>query len=312
MALKILITGANGFVAPFVAKVFRRHHKDLTLIGVGRNPVSIGWQPDIYASIDLLDRQSVFQLCQNEKPDGLIHLAAQSSVAESWKTPVESFLNNSNIFLNLLESLRSVAPVCRILSIGSSEEYGKQNPNDLPFRETLATHPQSPYAVARVAQSQMASIYHQGFGMNIVSTRSFNHCGPGQSDRFVISAIAKRLVEMALSKKNKLITGNVDITRDFLDVRDVAEAYLTLFEKGRVGEIYNICSGVGKSIKEIIDTLSHFAGVTPQLESDPKLFRPNDPLSIIGDPSKIFRDTGWKPNRPLEKTLSEMIDYWKK
>ncbi len=193
----------------------------------------------------------------NFHPEYLLHLASYSSVGFSWKNPALSFRNNVDIFLNLLEIIRKLVPSCRILSVGSSEEYGNVTDEMIPLKEDYSLTPVSPYAVARVAQENLSKVYCTGFGLDIVMTRSFNHIGPGQRDIFVISSFAKQLVEHKKKNNNniELITGNIQIIRDFLDVRDVVAAYYKLLESGKRGEVYNVCSGIGISLKEIIDIM---------------------------------------------------------
>lgn len=243
------------------------------------------------------------------KPDYVLHLAAFSSVAYSWKYPAESFTNNSNIFLNLVDVIRDTDSKCRVLSVGSSEEYGNVAHEDLPIRENQPLDPLSPYAVARVAQEWMSKCYVNAYGMNIVLTRSFNHIGPRQDQRFVVPSFIKRIKDIKESGKGEgtIETGNLEIIRDFVDVRDVVRAYYLLLTKGKPGEIYNVCSGHGIKLSSVIDIIADIVGVKVNTVTNPDFVRPNDNMEIVGSPYKIETELGWKPEIGLEETLKDMI-----
>jgi GDP-4-dehydro-6-deoxy-D-mannose reductase len=166
--------------------------------------------------------------------------------------------------------------------------------------------------VARVSQEMLSGIYADGFGLDIIMTRSFNHIGPGQSENFVISSFAKQLVQ--LSKKqaseNKIVTGDLSIIRDFLDVRDVVKAYYALLKNGRKGQVYNICSGNGCTLKDIVLKMAGLVAVDINMETNPALVRPNDNKIIIGSREKINKDLGWTPEIPIDQSLADIIDYW--
>jgi GDP-4-dehydro-6-deoxy-D-mannose reductase len=258
-----------------------------------------------------MDIPKISSLIKEIQPEYILHLAAQSSVAESWKTPVSSFLNNTNIFLNIIDTVKLNDNAARVLSVGSSEQYGIVSEKDLPLRETAPQQPANPYAVARVAQEQLARIYAEGYGLDICCTRSFNHCGPGQDERFVISSIVKQfvLIEKGLQKP-VIHLGNGAIVRDFVDVRDVVRAYYLLLKCGKRGEIYNICSGRGRSIRDIVMELSHTLGIQVDISQEQSQIRPIDNPRIIGSYQKILRDLGWKPTIPFEQSLQSMYQYW--
>ena len=191
-----------------------------------------------------MDIPKIKSLIEEIQPDYIVHLAAQSSVAESWKTPVDSFMNNTNIFLNIIDTVRLNDFTARVLSVGSSEQYGIVSEKDLPLDEKSPQKPANPYAVARVAQEQLARIYAEGYGLDICCTRSFNHCGPGQSDRFVVSSIVRQFVQIAHGAQEPVVhIGNGSIVRDFIDVRDVVMAYYLLLTGGNAGR-YTISAAV--------------------------------------------------------------------
>lgn len=314
---RYLITGFSGFVA--------RHFID-HLEGAGDACLVKGLDmqtPDFrfdqyrhvkigFERIDLLAKEQVEYIIHDFQPTAILHLASFSSVAFSWKEPVQSFQNNTNIFLNLVDALRRLNMNVRLLSIGSSEEYGNVGDADLPLAEAHRLNPVSPYAVARVAQEYLSRIYTDGYGMDIVLTRSFNHIGPMQRDIFVVSSLARQLVALKRtgSQQGALVTGDVSIVRDFTDVRDVVRAYHLLLQKGRRGEIYNVCSGRGLSLKELIDIMAGQLRLDVKITVDERLIRPADNRKIIGSNEKIRRELGWEVSIPLEESLRDMIRYW--
>jgi len=265
-----------------------------------------------FQQIDLLNKKQVDNVLYNFQPDFILHLASYSSVAYSWKNPVSAFVNNSNIFLNLVEQVRVLGLPCRVLSVGSSEEYGKVSLESLPLKEGLTTNPTSPYAVARVSQEMLSQVYAEGYGIDIVLTRSFNHIGPGQKPIFAIPSFAKKLVEIKnnFEAEKRMTVGNIEVIRDFVDVRDVVKAYYLLLHKGRKGEIYNICSGTGLSLQEILSQMMSILNLEVELVIDKALIRPGDNKMVIGSNNKIKQEVGWETTIPIEKSLKDIIYYW--
>ncbi len=315
---KYIITGFSGFVSQHFLTLLENLQKPTAILGLDINEPGFDYLHYNYLTvsfnkIDLLDKTQVDSVIYQFQPNYILHLASFSSVAFSWKHPVTSFSNNTNIFLNLLEQVRSLDLKCRILSIGSSEEYGNVHASDMPLYEDHALKPVSPYAVARVSQEMLSKIYVDGFGMDIVLTRSFNHIGPGQKDIFVISSFAKQLVEIKKYKKEALlITGDLSIIRDFLDVRDVVKAYYLLFKYGEKGEVYNICSGKGTALNEIISSMANILDIEVKTNINPSLIRPNDNAIIIGNNNKLKKQTNWEIDFALERSLTDVLDYWSK
>ena len=316
---KILITGISGFVGGHFVHYLNTHHHDLEIHGISRSGPAWDFVPAIpgltdnshFHRADLKDISKIKSLIEEIQPDYIVHLAAQSSVAESWKTPVDSFMNNTNIFLNIIDTVRLNDFTARVLSVGSSEQYGIVSEKDLPLDEEKLQHPANPYAVARVAQEQLARIYAEGYGLDICCTRSFNHCGPGQSDRFVVSSIVRQFVLIAHGSQEPVIhIGNEAIVRDFIDVRDVADVYYLLLARGKRGEVYNVCSGQGRAIKDIVTVLSGMLDISVRIKQEQSQIRPIDNPRIVGSNEKIRRELGWQPMIPFEQTLQSMIDYW--
>jgi len=316
--MKILITGFTGFVSLHFLDYLNSAAPGAEVMGIDKNPLSFdpAAYPNLHITfrdIDLLNRGQVNETLAGFRPGYILHLASVSSVALSWQTPLDSFVNNTNIFLNLVEQVRINKINCRILSVGSSEEYGEVREDELPLTETSILKPLSPYAVARVSQEMLSKIYAEGFGLDIIITRSFNHIGPGQKENFVISSFAKQLVQLSkhMSDNNTLVTGNLAVVRDFVDVRDVVKAYYLLLRNGRKGEVYNICSGNGIQLKDLVVRMSEQLNMKIDLKVDPGLIRPNENKKVIGSYKKINEELGWKPEIPLDKSLADIIAYWK-
>ena len=314
---KYLITGFSGFVSRHFMAYLENNEILAVVKGIDLHYPEIR-QADFrhvkfdFAQIDLLDKGEVENIIFEFQPDYILHLASFSSVAFSWKEPVQSFQNNTNIFLNLIDAVRKLNIDTRILSIGSSEEYGNVNDEDLPLKEDHKLNPVSPYAVARISQEYLSGVYVDGYGMDIVLTRSFNHIGPMQKSVFVVSSLAKQLVEIKKSGKNKgsVVTGDVTIVRDFTDVRDVVRAYYLLLKEGKKGHLYNVCSGIGFSIKDIIHIMAKQLNIEVDINIDNHLIRPADNKKIIGSNEKIKRELGWQNNIPVEQSLKDIICYW--
>lgn len=312
---KLVITGFSGFVASHFIEYLYENNADFEVYGLSRSLPVFDYKkftdklPIKVYQLDLMDFDGLKSIFAEVKPDYVLHLAAFSSVAYSWKHPSESFTNNSNIFLNLINAIRETETNCRILSVGSSEEYGNVPHEDLPIRENQKTKPLSPYAVARVSQELMSQVFVDAFGMQIIMTRSFNHIGPRQDDRFVIPSFVKRILEIKYSglSLGEIETGDLSIIRDFVDVRDVVAAYYLLLTEGKPGEIYNICSGRGIRLADVVRTIAEEVGVTVTTRTNPEYVRPNDNMEIVGSPYKIETELGWKRTREFRDTIRDMI-----
>jgi GDP-4-dehydro-6-deoxy-D-mannose reductase len=315
---KYLITGFSGFVSRYFCEYLEKNKINAFVKGIDIQSCDFNFNTfeNIqvnFEKLNLLASGDIERVLAEFKPDYILHLASFSSVAASWKEPVESFQNNTNIFLNLVEALRKLnMKDTRILSVGSSEEYGDITDADLPLKEDHKINPISPYAVARVSQEYLSKIYSNGYEMDIVMTRSFNHIGPGQKSIFVVSSLSKQLAELKKSGRSggKIVAGDVSIVRDFTDVRDVVHAYYLLLKNGKKGQIYNVCSGIGVSIKEVIDIMAKQLNMKVDINIEDRLIRPNDNRIIIGSNEKMKKEIGWNNSIPLEQSLSDILSYW--
>ena len=315
---KILITGFSGFVARYFIDRLAQEKDSYSVMGLDLNVPDFSFDKSKNVSIkfnkcNLLEKEKIEKIILNFKPDYIIHLAAFSSVGFSWQAPDLCIKNNINIFLNIMETLRNMGYKGRVLSVGSSEEYGNYPESELPLKEEYVLCPESPYAVARVTQENLSKVYADSYDVDIVMTRSFNHIGPWQKDRFVIPSFAKQLVEIrkGIKQKKTLTTGDIDIIRDFLDVRDVVDAYFKLLQYGKKGEVYNICSGNGRSLREIIKQMCKILELDIDIVQDKQLIRPNDNKKIIGCNDKIRKHIKWQPQYSIDESLEDIINYWK-
>jgi GDP-4-dehydro-6-deoxy-D-mannose reductase len=314
---KYLITGFSGFVCRHFCEYLESKKNNALIKGIDVQDHELNLDDFKHISFDfqkinLLSNNEIEQIMLEFKPNYILNLASYSSVAFSWKEPVVSFNNNTNIFLNILEAVRKFKLDTRILSIGSSEEYGNIKDEKLPLKEEHPLNPISPYAVARVSQELLSKVFVKGYGLDIVLTRSFNHIGPTQKDIFVVASFAKQLTKIKKSncKEGNLITGDVSIIRDFSDVRDVVSAYYLLLHDGIKGEVYNVCSGKGISLREVISIMEGILNMKVTITVDEKFIRPDDNKIIIGCNEKIKKSLGWQLQYSLEQSLRDILNYW--
>jgi GDP-4-dehydro-6-deoxy-D-mannose reductase len=261
---------------------------------------------------DLDDRRSVFAAVGRAQPDRVVHLAGQSSVQLSWTDPGSTLRTNVLGVVHLLEALRGQAPGCRALVVGSAEEYGAADVGSPPFREDHPLRPRSPYAVSKAAQGLLALECAEPNVLSVVLARTFPHTGPRRGEAFAESSFARQLAEIEVGRRPPVIeVGNLDAVRDFTDVRDVVRAYATLLEHGSTGQAYNVCSGSGVSIREVLDMLISLSGLEVEVRVDESRLRPSDVPSLVGDPARL-RTLGWKPSYDLRQTLADLLEDWRR
>lgn len=309
---RILITGSAGFVGRVLVE--KMTERGFEVWGADRVALESGFEGERHLSVDLTDEGAVGEMLDRSQPDRIVHLAAQSSVRRSFEEPADTIVNNTLPTLYLLDHLKTRAGSCRLLAIGSADEYGPvTSAGQLPLREDSPANPTNPYALAKSVQSQYCRGYASLYGVDVVVTRSFNHTGAGQRDTFVLPSFARQIVEVKLNRREPVIhVGNLDVRRDFLDVRDVCDAYMTLLERGKRGETYNVCSGNSHRIRDLLETLCRLAGVDVEVVVDPERVRPVDTPELRGDYGKLHADTGWSPRIPVEETLRSLLDYWER
>ncbi len=295
--MRSLITGGSGFVGKWLAE----HLRDL-----GDEVVAID------SEVDVTDPAGLLSAVSAARPDAIYHLAALTHVGNSWDEPLRVLEVNVIGTAALLAAARECGSDPRILVTSSAEVYGAvTDPALLPLSEESPTAPLSPYAASKLAAEAVVAQAFLGCGQHVITVRPFNHIGPAQSPRFAVSALAKRIVEADRRRAATIPVGNLSARRDFTDVRDVVRAYRLLIESGQPGTVYNVCSGRDVSIGGIADVLLDLAGATLGLETDPSLVRPVEVPVLRGDPGRLAGATGWKPEIPLEKTLADVLVYWR-
>ena len=261
---------------------------------------------------DLTDPSSMRRLMTGLRPDRVFHLAAQSFVPSSWDSPANTLELNVIGQVNLLEAIREAEIDPLVHVAGSSEEYGLVNPDEVPMKETNPLRPLSPYAVSKVAQELLAWQYHRSYGLRSVVTRAFNHTGPRRGDVFAESSFAKQIAEIEKGLRPPVIdVGDLSSKRDWTDVRDTVRGYWLSLERGTPGEVYNIGSGTCRSIEDMLNTLLKHTDHKVDVRVDPSRLRPSDVTLLWADASKFQEHTGWHPLIPFEKTMRDLLDYWR-
>lgn len=244
-------------------------------------------------------------------PGAVIHLAACTNVDDSFRDPDACFDVNYRGTLNLLRALRAAGFNGRFLYVGSGDCYGTLSDSTLPVDEDTPLRPRNPYAVSKVATEALCYQWSQTESVDVIIARPFNHIGPGQDARFAVASLCRQIGHIALKGAPAVIrTGNLDVTRDFTDVRDVLRAYFALLLRGRAGEAYNVASGREIRVRALLDELLEIAGIEASVATDPARIRATEQRRVVADISKIGRDTGWQPQRPLRETLTATLDYW--
>jgi GDP-4-dehydro-6-deoxy-D-mannose reductase len=311
--VRVLITGVSGFVGGHAVDLLRTEHPQAEVFGLDGRPGNRARALGIEViKADLQDAASVRQALDRVRPDRILHLAAQSSPQRSWEDPAGTLQTNLFGLLHLLESARSLSLSPRLLVVGSAEEYGMVRPEDTPLREDHPLRPASPYAVSKVAQGFLAMQYAASLGLPIVRTRTFHHTGPRRGDQFAESSFARQLAEIEAGRRApRLDVGNLDAVRDFTDVRDVVRAYWALLDRGEPGEVYNVCSGRGVRLAELLDELVRQSGREVEIRVDPARLRPVDVPVVVGNPTRLRAATGWEPRTPLARTLRDLLDHWR-
>ena len=301
--MKALITGSLGFVGAYLRRELEQNGYDV--IGLDIRP------GERTVQVDLLDYEQVSKLIADEKPDVIFHLAGQADVGRSWKIPQTTIEINVVASINLMEAVRACDPAIRIVMVGSSDQYGNLGAAGADVSEELEMKPQSPYAISKRAQEEMAKLYVKSYGMNICMTRSFNHGGAGQRPGFMIPDFASGIVRVERGEQECLSVGNLTSRRDFTHVKDVVRAYRLIAEKGHAGEVYNVGSGTTYSAQEVLDLLKSMANCPVPVQQDPARMRPSDTPVICCNHGKLTAHTGWEPVHTLEEIVRETLEFYR-
>jgi GDP-4-dehydro-6-deoxy-D-mannose reductase len=287
--MKVLLTGYNGFVGNYVQVC-----KACEILA------------DQEGQIPIADKYRMLCLLKKTKPDAVIHLAAQSNVPQSFLNPRETYDTNFYGTLNLLEALSESGFDGKFLFIGSGDVYGITE--RLPITEDMFLHPRNPYAVSKVAAEALCYEWSQNKAFDVIMARPFNHIGPGQNENFAIPAFARQILAIKYAKVEPLLkVGNLAVTRDFTDVRDIVRAYFMLLNKGENGEIYNVCSGQERLLGDILNRMLELANVNVTICQDEICVRKMEQKRSYGDCKKLYKKTKWKPEIDFDKTLVDVL-----
>jgi len=295
--VKALVTGAGGFVGQALVAHLGSAGDEVTGIDHVTGP-------------DITDPAGVRDVVARHRPDAVYHLAAVTHIGASWEAPLEVFRVNAEGTLNVLTAC-TAAGVGRVLVVGSADEYGAVRPEDLPLTEEAPLRPLTPYGASKVAADSLALQAFLGQGLPVIRVRAFNHTGATQSERFMIPGLARRIAAAERDGRKEIPVGSLEPVRDYTDVADIVVAYRLLVERGEPGEVYNVCSGVGRSVAEVADQLLALARHAIELVPDPALLRPVEVPRLVGDNRRLREATGWAPAIPFEQTLAAVLDRWR-
>lgn len=291
----VLVTGAAGFAGGYLVEHLRPSHNHV-----------VAWTRQ---TVDLLDRDRVRSAIRELRPAQIYHCAGMTHVATSWRDTAQPLEGNVLATEHLFDALRCEAVRCRVLVPGSATVYAASSE---PISEDGPIAPANPYAISKLAQEQLALRAIEEDGLDLVVTRSFNHTGPRQAPDFVAPSMAKQIALIERGELEPVIkVGNLDAQRDVTDVRDVVRAYAALMQSGRTGVVYNVASGVARSIRSILDALVSRSKVPVTIEVDQARMRPNDVPVVVGNYSRLNAATGWRPAISFDQTLDDLLNYWR-
>lgn len=293
--MRAAVTGSSGFVGRHLVPYLR---------GLGDEVITLDHSGE--PPVDVTDTHRVRDVLRAARPDAVYHLAGLSHVGDSWDAPETVFRVNAEGALSVLRACAD-AGVERVLVVGSADEYGVVDPEDLPITEQAAVRPITPYGASKAAADVLALQAFLGDGLGTLRVRAFNHTGPGQSSTMLVPGLAARIVAAERSGTREISVGRVDIVRDLTDVRDVMRAYRLLVERGTPGDAYNVCSGRGVNVRDVAEALLALSDAPLELVVDPQLVRPVDVPRLVGNPAKLCVTTGWQPEIPLEQTLRDVL-----
>ena len=311
--IRVLITGATGFVGGHLIRALEEEGQSGFEIFGTTYPDTPPPSGHKLFSLDLRSGKDVLKLMREIRPDWIFHLAAISNVRKSWQMRSETIETNVLGTHNLLEAVRQTAPGVRVIFVSSSDVYGFGTSPTEALKEDSPLEVVSPYAYSKAAGEMLCGFYEKIENIDIVIARPFPHTGPGQTEDFVCPDWAR---QVALIERGDIVpilrVGNLDIRRDFCDVRDIVRAYILLLKKGRRGDPYNVCSGKSIALREILDFLVKEAALSPisiAVESA-KLRKVDTPIQM-GSNRKISEETGWAPEIPVDNTLSDLLAFWR-
>ncbi len=311
---KILITGGTGFAGShLVEALLEQGYTDIHVTSyAGEDAFTeklIG--VDNIHRLNLTNKQETAELFSKLQPTQIYHLAALAFVGKSFDEADTVLMNNITLQQNVLLAVRDYCKTARLLVVGSAEEYGVSISDDeVPVSEQHPFRPINPYAVSKVAQDMLSYSYYISYGLDIVTVRPFNHIGERQSTDFAIPAFTKQIVAIENGEQTELKVGSLDTIRDFTDVKDMVRAYVIVMNSGKSGEAYNIGSGVGMQMDDILKKLVALSDKEIVVVTDKSRLRPHDIPKMVANSAKI-KALGWKTTIPLEETLERIISWYR-
>ncbi|MBI3010377.1 MAG: SDR family NAD(P)-dependent oxidoreductase [Candidatus Omnitrophica bacterium] len=307
----VLITGCGGFIGSHLAECFLARGWDVVGM-VHRNQANLkhleGRLEICVATME--DRAAVEELVARARPEAVVHLAAQSHIMRSWQQPAATLQMNVLGAIHLLEAVRACAPQAVVVVVGSSAQYGRANRGTEPCSEESSFQPSSPYGVSKVAQDLLAQLYGRSYGLRTIRVRPFAIMGP-RKDWDAVSEFARGIIQAERGSLDPLRVGNLDVVRDFMDVRDSAAAMVHLVEHGKAGEAYNLCTGIGTRLGDLLQLMIAASGVSLSVVPDPSLLRRSDDLVLVGNSRKL-RETGWQPAISLSQSVQDTLAFWRR
>ncbi len=301
--MKALITGSEGFVGRYLSIELQENGYEVVGLDIQSAPHTL--------QVDLLNVEQTKAVIAQQQPDVIFHLAGQADVGRSWREPQLTMSLNVTAAINLMEAVRIYCPKARMVMVGSSDQYGRLGDKGVNVDEHVLLSPQSPYAISKRAQEDMAMLYVHSYGLNICMTRSFNHGGAGQRPGFMLSDFASGIAKVECGLEKVLRVGNLTARRDFTHVKDVVRAYRLLAEKGISGEVYNVGSGVTYRAQEVLDMFIDMATCPIEVCQDPARMRPSDTPIICCNHEKLTKDTGWEPQIAFSQIVEDSLMYYR-
>lgn len=309
--MRILVTGAGGFVGQYLIPLLLSHGHQVMTMGIDNGTFLSTLNISIY-DVNILDMVSVKKCMVAVHPDAVIHLAAVSNVGLAWQNPGLTIDVNIHGTVNVLQALATTNPNGLFLNIGSSDEYGLTAKSGVPLIESMPCQPQNPYAISKYCAEQMVLQLGKKYGLKVIHTRSFNHFGPGQAKGFVTSDFASQIVAIETGKQAPLLhVGDLSASRDFTFVTDVVAAYAALIEQDVPAGVYNVCSGTARKMQNILDLLISLAKVKISAVQDPNKMRPSEVPFFVGNSSKLKAVTNWQPQYKFEQGIESVLEYWR-
>ena len=302
--MKALITGGKGFVGSHLAAELEANGYEVICCDLHES--------DNIVAMDIMNPEMTLEIISKYRPDVLINMAGQANVGLSWKKPQLTVSLNTIGLINLLEAVRQVSPGMRVITVGSSDEYGSLGEKGANVTEDMPVNPMTPYAISKSAQDSFAQLYNRAYGMNVCMIRFFNLVGAGQAKGFMIPDFASGIAEVEKGEREYMLVGNLESARDFTYVKDAVRAVRLVAEKGHAGEVYNICSGRTYTAQAILDKLLTMSDREIEVRQDPARMRPSDTPVVCGNHDKLTAHTGWQPEIGIDTVLEEVLDYWRK